>query len=351
MCAGRWARTMKPLFSALCAVAFVSFAGLSGCTADTSAEEDTGEELVEESEDALTGSPSNYGYFKVTRRDFRKCISPICGGWYVKRVNEAKTRCADGSLQAECYVSSIGFKGIGLSVREEEEFRAAFEGGKALVKARTYKTKFNGLTIGTLKANEGWLGATGSDPQDSSFFRVAFNGIVCITAPCPSQTAYWLNSSDQHDIVSLHLDNTAQPASQEMLDRAANALGTKEGILVAGGLALPKCLPSAKACGPFVSASEFYVRVIRRENKSCGGHVMGPAVPCNPGQYCNWKAEDICGAADASGVCSYKPEFCTKIWKPVCACDGNTYGNECMAAAAGYSVSMPGACAAPAKAP
>lgn len=336
---------MKPLAFALTAVSLFSLACISGCAVDA-AEAEEGEELVEESEDAVSGAPSNFGYFLVTRRDLRKCIAPLCGGWYVKRVNEEKTRCADGTLQDECYVSSITYNGMGLSARELEEFSAAFESRKAIVKARQYKTKWNGVTIGTLKASEGWLGATGSDPGDGAFFRVAHNGIVCITAPCPSTSAYWLNSNDEQHILDLHLDTTPLPASQEALDHAASALGTKEGILVAGGLALPKCLPSAKACGPFVTATEFYLRFTRREGRSCGGHVMGPALPCNAGQYCAWKPEDVCGAADAPGTCQYKPQFCIELYAPVCGCDGNTYGNACKAASAGTSVVSTGPCAA-----
>jgi hypothetical protein len=72
---------------------------------------------------------------------------------------------------------------------------------------------------------------------------------------------------------------------------------------------------------------------------------MGPPQHCNAGQHCSWKAEDICGAADAPGSCSYKPEMCPQVYAPVCACDGQTYSNSCMAAAAGASVSSQGACA------
>lgn len=320
---------------------------LSGCAADTTDASDADEstEEVAESEDAITGAPSNYGYFAVTRRDFRKCASPMCGGFFVKRVNEAKTRCADGTKQAECYVSAIQLTGIGLSAREESELRVAVEGGKALIKARTYKKKLNGQQIGTLKANEGWLGATGSTP-DGTFYRVADNGIRCVTTPCPSTTAYTLNSNDQHNLVEVNLQGTATPASQESLDRAGQALGTKEGILLAGGIALPKCAPPAPGinsnCGPFASASELYLRVTRREGQACG---FWGTMSCNAGQYCNWKAEDICGAADANGFCTYKPEVCSDVFAPVCACDGKTYPNACMAAGSGYSVSSEGACA------
>lgn len=216
-------------------------------------------------------------------------------------MNEAKTRCADGSLQAECYVSSIQLSGIGLTAREESSFRGAVESGKALIKARTYEKKWNGLTLGTLKANEGWLGATGSVDAtfDGAFYRAADNGIRCIKAPCPSTTAYPLDdAADPMNVVKVNLDNTANPADQATLDKATAALATKEGILVAGGVALPKCLPGSN-CGPFVMASEFYLRVTSTEGTGCG---FWHGINCNAGQYCAWKAEDICGAADAGGT-------------------------------------------------
>ena len=333
--------------SLLFSLSVLSLAGLSGCAADAAtSEDDSAEEVVAESEDAISSSQTNYGYFIVTHRDFRKCISPLCGGFWVKRVNEAKTTCADGKKQDECYVSAITFGGMGLSDREEEEFRGAVEAGHGLIKARQYKKKWNGIQLGTLKASEGWKSATDSvdGTFDGSFYRAADNGIRCITAPCPSTSASLLNSKDSWNVISVHLDNTQNPADADTMARATNAIGTTEGILVAGGVAIPKCIPGSK-CGPFVNASDFYLKYTHTEGVSCGGHVMGPPMVCNAGQYCAWTPENMCGAFDASGKCSYKPEVCNKLYAPVCACDGNTYSNDCMAAAAGYSVSSQGACA------
>jgi hypothetical protein len=321
----------------------VSGAGLTGCAADTAADANAADDATEEvgaSEDAITGRPSNTGYFIVTRHDMRKCISPICGGFFVKRVNDATTVCADGSKQAECYVSSMTFGGMGLSAREESEFRGALETGKALVKARMYKQTFNGIKLGVLKASEGWVGATGSTP-DGTFYRVADNGIRCIKAPCPSTTAYGLNSADDHNLIKVNFASTATPADQDSLDRASAALGTTEGVMIAGGIALPKCLPTAN-CGPFATASEFYLRVTHREGKGCGAR---SGLGCNVGQFCSWAAKDICGAFDAGGTCAYKPEVCPQVFMPVCGCDGQTYSNACMANGAGTSISSAGACA------
>ncbi len=320
-----------------------SAVGGAGCAADTGSDASTPDDATEkvaESEDALSGGSSNFGYFVVTRHDNRKCISPMCGGFFVKRVNQAMTTCADGSKQAECYVSAITLSGVGLSAREESELRGAVETGKALMKARMYRSKFNGVTLGTIKASEGRLGATGSTP-DGTFYRVADNGIRCIKAPCPSTTAYGLNGADEHNLIKVNLASTATPADQDALDRAGTALGTKEGILIAGGIALPKCLPTAN-CGPFATASEFYLRVTHSEGQGCGGR--GGAT-CAAGQFCMWTPANICGAFDAGGACAYKPEVCPQVYMPVCGCDGQTHSNACMANAAGTSVSGPGACA------
>ena len=139
----------------------VSATGLAGCAADTSADAngaDDATEEVAESEDAITGRAVELRLLhRHAPRLSAKCISPICGGYFVKRVNQATTVCADGSKQAECYVSVDHVRRhrpVGRA--RKSEFRGAVESGKALVKARMYKKKFNGLTLGTLKANEGW---------------------------------------------------------------------------------------------------------------------------------------------------------------------------------------------------
>ena len=329
------------LKSSLLLILSTSLFAITGCAADAGPEADADDSESEVSEDAITNA-TNSNYWVVTRRDFRRCMAPLCGGYYVKRVNRATTVCADGKPAAECYVGSIGLNGMDLSAREEETFRGAIDSGRAVMKARLYKTRWNGnAIIGTLKANEGWIGATGS-AADGTFFRVFDNGIRCIKAPCPSTTATALNGGDSYNVIKVGLTNTATPASQESLDRASSALGTKEGILLAGGVALPKCVPNSN-CGPFVNATEFYLRFKHTEGVSCGGHTITPTW-CNDGQFCNWQPGDICGAADAPGKCAYKPEVCNKMFAPVCGCDGKTYGNSCMANAAGMSVSSNGAC-------
>jgi hypothetical protein len=73
----------------------------------------------------------------------------------------------------------------------------------------------------------------------------------------------------------------------------------------------------------------------------CGGFA---GLACPDGQYCNYNAGDLCGAADAGGTCAAIPQFCTEEFAPVCGCGGETYGNACFAAMAGVGVLHEGAC-------
>jgi len=63
---------------------------------------------------------------------------------------------------------------------------------------------------------------------------------------------------------------------------------------------------------------------------------------CPTGEYCRLPA----GACDdhVKGVCAPRPAACPDVSRPVCGCDGMTYGNRCEAAMAGVSVVHRGPC-------
>ncbi len=333
---------MRTQFFALASV--FAIAALSACAADTSgsslASDDVDEDIVGESEEALAVT-GNTGYFVVTRRDTRRCMSPLCGGVFVKRVNQTETVCADGTKQAECYVASYDFGPAGLDAAERADFENVFEGGLGLVRATMRSTRFNSVRLGKLRVSEAWKGA-GEVPAAAGgrFMRIADNGTRCIQAPCPSTTAYTLNTTAAHTLLNLDLD--AVPASPDEVSAARAALGTSTGILVAGGLAIPRCLPSV-TCGPFVSADEFYLRVVHTKPASTACGVRG-GIQCKAGEYCSFPLAAQCGAADGPGACAPRPDACIEIFKPVCGCDGRTYSNSCMAANAGVSVARDGSC-------
>lgn len=151
------------------------------------------------------------------------------------------------------------------------------------------------------------------------------NRVVCIRAPCPSYCAPIDTRApgDECDVAEC-----GPPLRIATLMCADGSTGGFTG----------RCFrDETLACG-------WEIRACPTEEVSCGGRRVGGAVACPDGQYCAYEPSDICGWADAPGVCRPRPDACITLHDPVCGCDGVTYSNACAAASAGVSVQHDGEC-------
>lgn len=102
----------------------------------------------------------------------------------------------------------------------------------------------------------------------------------------------------------------------------------------------PNACHAARAKVSVGSSGECAAPAALSEGQTCG--TRGVRGDCAPGLYCAFKTD--CGHTDSGGTCQKKPQVCTKIYAPVCGCDGKTHGSACTAAAAGVSVAAQGEC-------
>lgn len=216
--------------------------------------------------------------FYTIRRDVRRCASPPCGGYFVKRVNQALTRCADGRNQPSCYVASIEWEGQ----PEVEPQRALLRG--------TIEPRGNRRgTYGILRVSESWQTASDKSPA-GDFFRIQDRGLRCITYPCETHHEARLNTAISDDIAGLELNNTG--ASDATMSDASAALTGSEGILVAGHHA-PVTGPGGRSVK--LVATQFYLRT-------------RASVSLKPCMKTGCSGE-ICAEEEMMSPCIYRKEF------------------------------------------
>ena len=88
-------------------------------------------------------------------------------------------------------------------------------------------------------------------------------------------------------------------------------------------------------------------------SNACNAHAAGANVKnngecknkCNSNSDCSDSAFcEKSKGCEGNGVCSPKPEICTREVDSACGCDGNTYPSACSAHVAGVNVEKSGGC-------
>lgn len=194
-----------------------------------------------------------FDYFAV-RRDYRKCMYPMCGGFWLKSVNGLETLCADGEYAEECYVADAAFG----------EYDLKGFGYHLIAKGRIVENQVGDLgNFGAFEIDEVWESATDTVSDDIVFFTQDA-GIRCIKAPCPG----WKNGDIlnwgygiRFDVVEL---GNVEGATEAQIEEAQNAI-YGDGVLVAG-------YPSFVKAGSWFDfdlalvATQVYLRVVPRSD-------------------------------------------------------------------------------------
>jgi hypothetical protein len=266
------------------------------------------------------GVAPSFTYYTATA-DKRRCAAPLCGGFFVARVNTAQTRCADGKLRRSCYVADVDFGALRIGQDPGADFRAQPD----LFLLRGAQDPVSEVAV--LRVSEVFVGTPGASPT-GKFFRIRSTGIVCITTPCPSLAAQVLTSAQPFEVISGIDSSPGLGDFSAALERTSDP----EGLLAAATRDEGAKLRVAQSYLPFAA---------KPRQQACGSRGLAP---CPDGQFCSFAPEAMCGRADAPGACAPRPEVCIELYQPVCGCDGQRYSNECVANAAGVSADPDGTC-------
>jgi hypothetical protein len=236
--------------------------------------------LPEAAPDSLASTSSFYSF----RRDLRRCASPRCGGYFVKLVNQSRTRCANNRFQSECYVSEINWAGQ----PQPDDHRALLRGS---IRRRG--------PFGVLVVSEVWQ-AAGGNPRSDKLFRVRDRGLRCVAAPCPTHHQATLNSTASRNIAGVDLSGAG--ATEDELNIANEAMTSRDGIL-AGGRHTTVTGPAGRM--QMLKVNEFYLR--EGGSRDTGGNTGG-----NPGQKPCMKtgcSSQVCSDQEVITTCEYRTEY------------------------------------------
>src|SRR6185503_6278476 len=207
-----------------------------------------------------------------------RCVSPMCGGYFVKLVNMPSTRCANGRFMSECYVAEINWRG-----------RPQNDDAQLLVRGNIVSKRYARFgNLGELRVSESWT-PLGNNRPVGTYYLVRDRGIRCITSPCPTHLEAKLNSSFRRNIAGVNL----QGAALSDASAAYAAMTGPDGAIVSGN--------DAVVTGPGGRSFELRATQVYVRNKQ-GNASMKPCIKTG----CS---SQICSDQTVISTCEYRPEY------------------------------------------
>ena len=199
----------------------------------------------------------------VVRPDARRCVAPLCGGYFVRELNRG---------EAERYVSALDLSATGLD-------DAAVAGALAAPTSLVLRGHLGAADArhGTRRfaARDVWRGMPGVAPaDDEAFYTVAPRTppIECLVAPCPEEIATLVNGRDHYAFDGVDV----APAALAWVDASWLASRvTEHGAVVAASWVRGTHYPGGYAWT--LQTSQVYVHLPDR---------VGPC-PAAPAQACD----------------------------------------------------------------
>lgn len=239
-------RFIAPSLSSL---ALVALTGCGGVDVTESSAEVTSE---------VVATPFVRGTAYTIEKDYRRCVSPLCGGYWVEAANRRATRCADGSNAQRCYVAEVDWSALGLSQSQQSTLIDKAASGQAIIVGRVVSRVFRGFgNLGALTPERAWQAANAQAPT-GQLLKVRDLGIRCVTTPCFSMQADLLNQFTRNRISGLNLSPVG--ASRDQLAAASDALADGD-LLVAGAIRNDPVTSRRHRPGRTLTASQFYLPV------------------------------------------------------------------------------------------
>lgn len=258
-------------------------------------------ESLANDQDSLEANPpapdpfASTSTFYTVREDMRRCASPTCGGYFVKRVNLPLTRCANGRDAPECYVAEIDWNG-----------QAQVETGLAILRGEMSEKRYDPRGMfGVLRVNESWQAVNDKRPT-GLFYRVRDRGLRCIAFPCPTHHEARLNSTISQNIAGVDLSalNGADVARSMTGPNGVIAAGDHVKVKGPGGSLL-----ELKATQVYLRAGKGIADAKPCIKTGCSSQVCSDHTVMTT---CEWRAEYACYqkascARQADGNCGFTP--------------------------------------------